>query len=208
MSERPSLQPAPELKRTANLPGPKKRPAAAPRQDTADQGTQVEWAAASQLPTPISKASTVPRRDRTSEPADARAARTLHAHRRTSDTAETVRAISLSLPLTVRNRLREHARRAALSQVTVLLDAVESTVELLSTLIEQGRPEPADTGMFDRTPARPAATEPYVTVSLRTKATNVATLDDLVKQHGAASRSQLCAVALGAYLDKEHAQAS
>lgn len=183
MSDRPSLKPADGLKRTAGLPKPPPRP------------TPAGAGSAEQAPA------------RTSEAAPPKPAPKAHKPK-TSETAETVRAISLSLPLTIRTQLREHARATGQSQGDVVLDAVEATVDSLDRLIEGERPTPVSTGMFDRTPARQPSSEPYVALSLRMKSTNVATLDHLCQRHDAASRSQLCTVALRSYLNRAHAQAS
>lgn len=174
MNERAPMKPVEGLKRVSALPGPP-----APRQRAtpgSDRGSPLH-----------------PRGRKIGEAS---------LKKRISDTAETTRVLSISLPLSISGQFREYARHQG-TQVDVLLDAIEANVDQLEELVTASRqqtPHEERSGLFDRVPPRPNRDEPFVSVSLRMKSTNVETLDELATQSGADSRSHLCAVALEAYL--------
>lgn len=177
-SNRPELAPITGLRRGENLPGPPARRAATstPRELATAPATGHSAAA-----TTVSAATRAVSRPKSAE-------------------AETTRALSLSLPVSLAEKLKAHAKAENISQADTLMDAVLAHRERLPDLLtHQQRPQARHDALFIRNAVR-GGVEPYVSLSLRMKAPNVDALDDLVVEHEADSRSQLCAVALGAYL--------
>ena len=116
-----------------------------------------------------------------------------------SASADTMKAVSVSVPLTVAEAWRDTAKRDRTSQVDVLLDALVARQDELTGLVAARAEQPTvSDGLFDRTPG--AKGERFVGVSLRIKSGNLQVIDQLVDKHGAESRSQLVAAALSAHL--------
>lgn len=116
-----------------------------------------------------------------------------------SASADTMKAVSVSVPLTVAEAWRDSAKRERTSQVDVLLDALVARQDGLTDLVAARTEQPTvSDGLFDRTPG--AKGERFVGVSLRIKSGNLQVIDQLVDKHGAESRSQLVAAALSAHL--------
>lgn len=203
MSRREPMSPIAGLKKPTDLPSPSARPRTlapvpAPSPDPVEE--QPVDVAASPAPAkeasdgtakaePSSKSAGRPRKSRT-EKATA-AAR--------SASADTMRPVSVSVPLTMAEAWRDRAKRDRTSQVDVLLDALVAHQDELTDLVAARSEKPTvSDGLFDRTPG--AKGEWFVGVSLRIKAGNLEVIDQLADKHGADSRSQLVAAALSAYL--------
>ena len=116
-----------------------------------------------------------------------------------SVSADTMRPVSVSVPLTMAEAGRDRAKSDRTSQLGVLLDALVAHQNELTDLVSARSEKPTvSDGLFDRTPG--AKGERFVGVSLRMKSGNLEVIDQLVDKHGADSRSQLVAAALSAYL--------
>ena len=115
-----------------------------------------------------------------------------------SASADTVRNVTLSLPIAVVEALRQRAVADQVSQAEVLLDALEATSPRLAQLVADAMPT-RQKGLFVR--ARPRPDDPSTVLPLRILSRNAAVIDELVTQTGAPSRSMMCAVALRAYLN-------
>lgn len=113
--------------------------------------------------------------------------------------ADTIRAISLSLPLALVKALKERARAERITHAEVLMDAVTSQRADLTELVENAKPRTQADPLFTRRP-RLGNTTTYVALSLRMMSGNVTALDELTQRHNADSRSQFCAAALTGYL--------
>ena len=203
MSRREPMSPIAGLKKPPDLPSPSARPRTlapvpAPSPDPIEE--QPVDLAASPSPAkepsgdtakaePSSKSTGRPRKSRT-EKATATAR---------SASADTMRPVSVSVPLTMAEAWRDRAKRDRTSQVDVLLDALVAQQDELTDLVAARSEKPTvSDGLFDRTPG--AKGERFVGVSLRIKAGNLEVIDQLADKHGADSRSQLVAAALSAYL--------
>ncbi|KQY49619.1 hypothetical protein ASD30_22800 [Nocardioides sp. Root140] len=197
------MSPIAGLKKPTDLPSPSARPRTltpvpAPSPDPVEE--QPVDLAASPAPAkeafgdtakaePSSKSAGRPRKSRT-EKATATAR---------SASADTMRPVSVSVPLTMGEAWRDRAKRDRTSQVDVLLDALVAHQDELTDLVAARSEKPTvSDGLFDRTPG--AKGERFVGVSLRIKAGNLEVIDQLADKHGAESRSQLVAAALSAYL--------
>lgn len=203
MSRREPMSPIAGLKKPTDLPSPSARPRTlapvpAPSPDPVEE--QPVDLAASPAPAkeasedtanaePSSKSTGRPRKSRTEKAtAPARSA-----------SADTMRPVSVSVPLTMAEAWRDRAKRDRTSQVDVLLDALVAHQDELTDLVAARSEKPTvSDGLFDRTPG--AKGERFVGVSLRIKAGNLEVIDQLADKHGADSRSQLVAAALSAYL--------
>ena len=203
MSRREPMTPIAGLKKPTDLPSPSARPRTlapvpAPSPDPVEE--QPVDLAASPSPAkepsdgtakaePSSKSTGRPRKSRTEKAtAPARSA-----------SADTMRPVSVSVPLTMAEAWRDRAKRDRTSQVDVLLDALVAHQDKLTDLVAARSEKPTvSDGLFDRTPG--AKGERFVGVSLRIKAANLEVIDQLADKHGADSRSQLVAAALSAYL--------
>lgn len=180
---RTPMTPVAGLSRAAALPPPSprtRRPSATP----ADQVSRPRSEIAPSKATP----------SRSAEPG---------ASRRRGAQAVTMRAVTLSLPATLIQDVRARARRDGISQPEVLMDALVATVDRLPGLLAQGsgQSQARSDGLFLRTVSGPsAAGEPLGTLTLRMLGPNVDAIDNLVSEHGAVSRSALCATALREYL--------
>lgn len=114
-----------------------------------------------------------------------------------STEAETMRAISLSVPASLVAQFKKRARAEDCSQPDLLMDAITIAKDDLGDLLADHGGATSD-GLFVRR-HRPAS-EPTAVVSLRMLASNVKVIDELVAQHGASSRSALCVAALRHHL--------
>jgi hypothetical protein len=202
-TRREPMSPIAGLKKPTDLPSPSARPRTltpvpAPSPDPVEE--QPVDLAASPAPAkeasgdtakaePSSKSAGRPRKSRT-EKATATAR---------SASADTMRPVSVSVPLTMAEAWRDRAKRDRTSQVDVLLDALVAHQDELTDLVAARSEKPTvSDGLFDRTPG--AKGERFVGVSLRIKAGNLEVIDQLADKHGAESRSQLVAAALSSYL--------
>jgi hypothetical protein len=110
-----------------------------------------------------------------------------------------MRAISVSLPVSLAQAVKAHAKSHGTSYADLLMDSVLAhRTELSELVLRRRRDRPRDE-LFVRSIPR-GGEEPYVSLSLRMLAPNVAALDNLVAEHNASSRSELCAAALNAHL--------
>lgn len=182
MSEgRSRMRPVTGLRRTDSLPPPPPRP-----QPTAPVPEAPPKAAKSRQEPAESK----PRRPASrGQPGAARA----------SDRAEIIRPISISMPVSLVERFKAHARTTGTSHPDLLMDAVLAQRDRLGDLVAQARPEPPRDELFVRN-IRRGGGELTHTLPLRMKSTNVDAIDKLVTEHGAENRSQLCTAALRAHL--------
>jgi hypothetical protein len=203
MSRREPMTPIAGLKKPTDLPSPSARPRTlapvpAPGPDPVEE--QPVDLAASPSPAkepsdgtakaePSSKSTGRPRKSPTEKAtAPARSA-----------SADTMRPVSVSVPLTMAEAWRDRAKRDRTSQVDVLFDALVAHQDKLTDLVAARSEKPTvSDGLFDRTAG--AKGERFVGVSLRIKAGNLEVIDQLADKHGADSRSQLVAAALSAYL--------
>lgn len=180
MTSRRPLSPVTGLKRTSTLPPPPPRTA---RHAVPDPVTDTP-----QESSTTARGTAQSRRsaeDRWSAP-------------RVSDTADTIRAISLSLPLPLVEALKDRARTERITHADVLMDAVTAQHRDLATLVKEAKPNTDNDALFIR--RRRGNTPTYVALSLRMLSKNVSALDELTQHHHADSRSQLCAAALTGYL--------
>lgn len=116
-----------------------------------------------------------------------------------SASADTMRPVSVSVPLTLAEAWRDRAKRDRTSQVDVLLDAIVAHQGDLDELVVVSSTKPTvNDGLFDRG-AGPTG-ERFVGVSLRIKSGNLAVIDRLADKHGAKKRSPFVAAVLTAYL--------
>lgn len=116
-----------------------------------------------------------------------------------SASADTMKAVSVSVPLTLAEAWRDRAKKDRTSQVAVLLDAIVAHQGALADLVAARAEKPTvSDGLFERTPRVTA--ERFIGVSLRIRSSNLDVIDQLVNKHAAESRSQLVAAVLFAYL--------
>lgn len=196
MTDRAPLKPVPGLARQARIPGPPPRRTVVVGEGIAE--TPVE-AVGDEGITPASAATTTERPTRPPREQQVAPRRTP----RVSDTAETMRSVTLSLSVRVVEQLRTRAVADRVSQPEVLMDALAATQDQLAELVAAtipSRHQLVDDGLFVR-PAPRANAEPLTTLSLRMLNSNVDAIDRLVVSSKSPSRSLLCALALRAYLN-------
>lgn len=202
MSRREPMTPIDGLKKPT-LPAPSARPRTlapvpAPAPDTADE--QPEAQAGSPAPAPAkeaTRAEAAAASASTSPARKARAEKTAAPAR--SASADTMKPVSVSVPLTLAEAWRDRAKNDRTSQVDVLLDAIVAHQGELTEMVAARAEKPTvSDGLFERTPG--VKGERFVGVSLRIKSSNLEVVDQLVDKHGAESRSQLVAAVLFAYL--------
>lgn len=198
-SRRQPMEPVDGLKKPT-LPGPKPRPrtltpvpppstepATEPTETSAGEsaeGTVLEPVAEPEKPKPARSKKT--RADKTTAPA------------RSAD-ADTMKPVSVSVPLTLAEAWRDRAKKDRTSQVDVLLDAIVAHQDELDALVAAAGQKPTvNDGLFDRGPGSKG--ERFVGVSLRIKSGNLDVIDRLADKHGAAKRSPFVAAVLAAYL--------
>jgi len=109
------------------------------------------------------------------------------------------RQVAFLLPPDLRDQLRERAHSTDKSQPDVVLDAIEASYKRLPDLIAETSETSRSTGLFTRKPTRRRKVD-AVTVSVRLPADAIATIDKLVKDTNAASRTHLLVTALANYL--------
>lgn len=201
MSRREPMAPIAGLKKPTDLPAPSARPRTlqpvpAPSSDPA--GEQPEDLAAAASPAEETTRATAKAEQASKPVGRTRRPRAEKAAAR-SASADTMRPVSVSVPLTMAEAWRDRAKNDRTSQVDVLLDALVAHQDELTDLVSARSEKPTvSDGLFDRTPG--AKGERFVGVSLRIKSGNLEVIDQLVDKHGADSRSQLVAAALSAYL--------
>jgi hypothetical protein len=204
MSRREPMTPIAGLKKP-DLPAPSPRPRTlapvpTPTPDAAEE--ESEALAESPAPTPAEEVDRAAARSEatpkpTGRPRKTRAEKTAAPAR--SASADTMKPVSVSVPLTVAEAWRDRAKRDRTSQVDVLLDAVVAHQGELTDLVAARTEKPTvSDGLFDRIPG--VKGERFVGVSLRIKSGNLEVIDQLADKHGAESRSQLVAAALSEYL--------
>lgn len=181
---RPPMAPVAGLSRTSSLPSPPPRPArrAAPIQESPIQESP------GSTPTPA--------------PAPAAKAERNRPRRARSESADTVRPVTVSLPASLVQGVRDRSRVDGVSQPEVLMDALVATQSRLEELVinEPAHQITRSDGLFIRRESGPRRDEPLATLTVRMLSRNVDTIDALVDEIGAPSRSALCAAALRAYL--------
>lgn len=182
---RRQLSAVPGLKRTEDLPGPPpRRPILEPSE-------------ASLPPASTPPAGEEPETERSTRPPRPRQGGKARAGR--SQDADIIRAISVSLPVSLAQEIKERAKVTSTTHADLLMDAVVAHHGHLDELINQVKPAAEVDALFVRTPSR-APVEAYTALSLRMRSANVEVLDALVAKHGAQSRSQLCVAVLTAHL--------
>ncbi len=170
MTERAPLQPVAGLGRTSRITPPPPRTARPPQP-------------AEESP----KATPAPTKPKAPQPA------------RVSDTADTMRVTTLSLPTDLVSDLKARATAEGVSQADVILDAIAATKDALPDLLTPAAPAVSSDGLFVRASTR-TTSSPLATLSIRLLQRNLAVIDQLVATSNAPSRSKLCAVALRTYL--------
>lgn len=110
---------------------------------------------------------------------------------------------SISLPIAVRELLRQTATDNGTTITETILSAVDATAPVLKDLVDADRPTTAAAhSLFpDRAPKARSA-EPRTTAPLLTTRANLNILDKLTKDSGATSRSHLITLALRHHLDR------
>ncbi|GAB2446503.1 hypothetical protein GCM10027062_29860 [Nocardioides hungaricus] len=202
MSRREPMTPISGLKKPS-LPAPSPRPRTLapvpePTPDTVEQQPDSLTEGPSRAPAK-EDAPAAARSGATASTGRTRKARAEKSAAGRSASADTMKAVSVSVPLTVAEAWRDTAKRDRTSQVDVLLDALVARQDELTDLVAARTEQPTvSDGLFDRTPG--AKGERFVGVSLRIKSGNLQVIDQLVDKHGAESRSQLVAAALSAHL--------
>lgn len=207
MSRRQPMEPVEGLKKPV-LPGPSPRPrtltpvpppttepAAEPAETPADEGAEGPVLA------PVTEKSERPVGETAKpKPARSRKARAEKpaALARSAD-ADTMKPVSVSVPLTLAEAWRDRAKKDRTSQVDVLLDAIVAHQAELDDLVAAAARKPTvNDGLFDRGPGSKG--ERFVGVSLRIKSGNLDVIDRLADRHGAEKRSPFVAAVLAAYL--------
>lgn len=168
-------------------------------QDT-DEGTEraagavLESVAAPQEATPAEEERARPKSPRPRKPRPEKATTSP----RSAD-ADTMKPVSVSVPLTLAEAWRDRAKQDRTSQVNVLLDAIVAHQGELDDLVAASSEKPTiNDGLFDRGPGSKG--ERFVGVSLRIKSGNLDVIDRLADKHGAEKRSPFVAAVLTAYL--------
>lgn len=177
---RAPLAPVPGLSRTASISPPPTRRVVPEHQDAAaaDSVTQV-----------IGKSGP-----------PARPVKVTTTSVRMSDTAQTMRSVTLSLPSGVVRQIKDRARAERVSQPELVMDALIAARGRFDDLLAAERRPTVSDGLFLRRTSSRSNNDPLATLSLRMLVSNVAAIDDLVQTHHAPSRSALCLAALKAYL--------
>lgn len=186
--KKPTLPgPKPRPRTLTPVPPPSTEPATEPTETSAGEsaeGTVLEPVAEPEKPKPARSKKT--RADKTTAPA------------RSAD-ADTMKPVSVSVPLTLAEAWRDRAKKDRTSQVDVLLDAIVAHQDELDALVAAAGQKPTvNDGLFDRGPGSKG--ERFVGVSLRIKSGNLDVIDRLADKHGAAKRSPFVAAVLAAYL--------
>lgn len=205
MSRREPMQPIEGLKKPTDLPRPSARPRTLatvppPSPEVADSpgDEATEGAVLSPLkdsePSEQPGDAEKPKANRSKKPRSEKAAAPVH-----SASADTMRPVSVSVPLTLGEAWRERAKRDRTSQVDVLLDAIVAHQGELDELVAASSEKPTvSDGLFDRGVG--AKGERFVGVSLRIKSGNLEVIDRLAEKHGPVKRSPFVAAVLTAYL--------
>jgi hypothetical protein len=186
--KKPTLPgPKPRPRTLTPVPPPSTEPATEPTEISAGDsagGTVLEPVTEPEKPKPARSKKT--RADKTTTPA------------RSAD-ADTMKPVSVSVPLTLAEAWRDRAKKDRTSQVDVLLDAIVAHQDELDALVAAAGQKPTvNDGLFDRGPGSKG--ERFVGVSLRIKSGNLDVIDRLADKHGAAKRSPFVAAVLAAYL--------
>lgn len=208
-SRRQPMEPVDGLKKPT-LPGPKPRPRTLtpvppPSTEPATEQTETsagESAEGTVLEPVAEPEKSAPPAGETAKPKPARSKKTradkTTAPARSAD-ADTMKPVSVSVPLTLAEAWRDRAKKDRTSQVDVLLDAIVAHQDELDALVAAAGQKPTvNDGLFDRGPGSKG--ERFVGVSLRIKSGNLDVIDRLADKHGAAKRSPFVAAVLAAYL--------
>lgn len=103
----------------------------------------------------------------------------------------------ISVPESIRARMRAARSARDITFLELVLDAVEESVDDLDQLVANMRPRSVQGRLFERQRATGAASEVKVQVTIRgVLDSHLAVIDDLVMSTGADSRSQLITAAL------------
>lgn len=150
-------------------------------------GTETSRSDVGETPKPKSPKVRRPREDKPPVPA-------------ASETADTMKGVSVSVPLSVAEAWRDRAKEDRSSQVAVLLDAIVAQQDNLEELVAAAAaPKPTfNDGLFDRNVG--SKQERVVGVTLRMKSGNLDVIDRLAAKHDVKKRSQFVATVLAAYL--------
>lgn len=208
-SRRQPMEPVDGLKKPT-LPGPKPRPRTLtpvppPSTEPATEQTETsagESAEGTVLEPVAEPEKSAPPAEETAKPKAARSKKArgekTTAPARSAD-ADTMKPVSVSVPLTLAEAWRDRAKRDRTSQVDVLLDAIVAHQDELDDLVAAAAQKPTvNDGLFDRGPGSKG--ERFVGVSLRIKSGNLDVIDRLADKHGAVKRSPFVAAVLAAYL--------
>lgn len=208
-SRRQPMEPVDGLKKPT-LPGPKPRPRTLTpvpppsTEPTAEQtDTSAGLSAEGTVLEPVTEpAKSAPPAGETAKPKPTRSKKTradkTTAPARSAD-ADTMKPVSVSVPLTLAEAWRDRAKKDRTSQVDVLLDAIVAHQDELHDLVAAAGQKPTvNDGLFDRGPGSKG--ERFVGVSLRIKSGNLDVIDRLADKHGAVKRSPFVAAVLAAYL--------
>lgn len=214
MSRRQPMEPVEGLKKPV-LPGPSPRPRTlvsvptSNAEEAAESGESAEATERTEGPEGAVEA-TVAETEKPERPAAETAAKPKPARSRKpraersstparSADADTMKPVSVSVPLTLAEAWRDRAKKDRTSQVDVLLDAIVAHQDELDDLVAAAGQKPTvNDGLFDRGPGSKG--ERFVGVSLRIKSGNLDVIDRLADKHGAAKRSPFVAAVLAAYL--------
>lgn len=184
MTDRTPLTAVPGLARTSSLPPPpprRSRPEASESRTTPSTDAHTEAPVAARIQRQPSKPERQPRR------AEDRA-------------ANVTVPVTLSLPVTLVQRLKKYAKANEASYASIVMDAIVSSRDELALLVSRLRPDEESDGIFVRTTPRKA--EDRTAISFRTRKANVTAIDNLAASDeiSAENRSQLCHAALDAFL--------
>src|SRR5699024_1797837 len=113
---------------------------------------------------------------------------------------ETMRTVTLSMPASRVEKLRNRATVDSVVQPDVFLDPISAAQSRFDELLAKSAPAVNSDGLFLRRASKTRSLVPMSTISLRLLTANVEAVDRLVEAHGAPSRSALCVAALADYL--------
>lgn len=108
-------------------------------------------------------------------------------------------SVNLSLPTKLCTLTRDRSKADDNTIATTLMDAIVATYDRLPELIQALQRKRSKDILFIR--IAPASKEERSQLPFRMLGANLKTIDSLVEKFGADDRSQLCAAALGGYLD-------
>lgn len=183
MTDRTPLAAVPGLARKTSLPPPPPRPTKPVPNEAGPSSAEVRSArpAPPRVQRQPSKSERQPRRAE-------------------DQTANVTVPVTLSLPITLVQRLKRYAKAHEAPYASVVMDSIVSNRDQLPLLVSRLRPDEESDGIFVR--KAPRKIEDRTTISFRTRKANVVALDELAASDEvrAENRSQLCHAALDAFL--------